>query len=77
MGTFENRMFRLLYKLTMEMDMGMSAALNGIEIDSGYLRKLHSDSVKNLKSTNSLLAFEQKVREREENSTDDDDQWQD
>ncbi len=76
LGMFEDRMFKLLYKLTVEMDMCMSAALNCIEIDSEYLRKLRSDSVKNVKSTNGLLTFEQKARERE-NSTDGDDQWQD
>ncbi len=76
LGMFEDRMSKLLYKLTVEMDMCMSAALNCIEIDSGYLRKLRSDSVKNVKSTNGLLTFEQKARERE-NITDGDDQWQD
>jgi len=77
LGMFEDRMAKLLYKLTVEMDMGMSAALNCLEIDSGYLRKLRSDSVKNVKSTNGLLTFEQKAREREENTTDGDEQWQD
>ncbi len=76
LGMFEDRIARLLYKLTVEMDMGMSAALDCIEMDSGYLRKLRSDSVKNVKSTNGLLTFEQEVRERE-NSTDGDEQWQD
>ncbi len=57
LGMFEDRMSKLLYKLTVEMDMCMSAALNCIEIDSGYLRKLRSDSVKNVKSTNGLLTF--------------------
>lgn len=77
LGTFEDRMAKLLYKLTVEIDMGMSATLNCIEIDSGYLRKLRSDSVKNVKATNGLLTFEQKAKEREENTTDGDEQWQD
>jgi len=64
LGTFEDRMAKLLYKLTVEIDMSMSAALNCIEIDSGYLRKLRSDSVKNVKATNGLLTFEQKAKER-------------
>jgi len=76
LGTFEDRMARLLYKLTVEIDMGMSATLNCIEIDSGYLRKLRSDSVKNVKATNGLLTFEQKAKERED-ALDGDDQWQD
>ncbi len=76
LGMFENRMAKLLYKLAVEMDMGMSAAIDCIEIDSGYLRKLRSDSVKNVKATNGLLTFEQKVKERKD-ALDGDDQWQD
>ena len=76
LGMFEDRISKLLYKLVVEMDMGMSAAIECVGIDSGYLRKLRSDSVKNVKATNGLLTFEQKVRERED-ALDGDDQWQD
>ena len=76
LGMFEDRMVGLLYKLTVEMDMGMSAALNLIQMDDGYLRKLRSDSVRNVKATNGLLTFEQKFKERVDD-TDGDDQWQD
>ncbi len=76
LGMFEDRMSKLLYKLAVEMDMGMSAALDCIQMDDGYLRRLRSNSVRNVKSTNGLLTFEQKVRERED-ALDDDDQWQD
>ena len=76
LGMFEDRMSKLLYKLTVEMDMGMSAALNLIQMDDGYLRKLRSDSVRNVKATNGLLTFEQKFRKRVDD-TDGDDQWQD
>ena len=76
LGMFEDRMSKLLYKLVVEMDMGMSAAIECVGIDSGYLRKLRSDSVKNVKATNGLLTFEQKARERED-ALDGDDQWQD
>ncbi len=69
-------MSKLLYKLAVEMDMGMSAALDCIQMDDGYLRRLRSNSVRNVKSTNGLLTFEQKVRERED-ALDGDDQWQD
>ena len=37
LGMFEDRMSKLLYKLTVEMDMGMSAALDCIPIDESYL----------------------------------------
>ncbi len=63
LGTFEDRMSKLLYKLAVEMDMGMSAVLDCVQVDDDYLRKLRADSVKSVKATNGLLTFEQKVRE--------------
>ena len=76
LGMFEDRLARLFYKLTVETDMGISAVLDCIQMDSDYLRKLRADCVKNVKATNGLLTFEQKVREREE-SAEGDEQWQD
>ena len=75
LGMFEDRMSKLLYKLTVEMDMGMSAALDCIQMDDGYLRKLRSDSVRNVKATNGMLTFEQKARDHE-TVGEGDDQWQ-
>ena len=60
---FEDRMAKLLYKLTVEMDMGMTAALDCIDLDADYLRKLRANSVRNVKATNGLLTFEQKARD--------------
>ena len=74
LGVFEDRMAKLLYKLTVEMDIGMSAAIECVGIDSGYLRKLRSDSVKNVKATNGLLTFEQKVKDYED-ASEGEDQW--
>ena len=76
LGMFEDRLARLLYKLSVEMDMGISAVLDCIQLDADYLRKLRADSVKNVKATNGLLTFEQKVREQPDNE-DGDDQWPD
>ena len=76
LGMFEDRLARLFYKLTVETDMGISAVLDCIQMDSDYLRKLRADSVKNVKATNGLLTFEQKVRERPDDE-DGDDQWPD
>ena len=76
LGMFEDRLARLFYKLAVEMDMGISAVLDCIRMDSDYLRKLRADSVKHVKATNGLLTFEQKVRERPDNE-DGDDQWPD
>ncbi len=63
LGIFEDRMAKLLYKLTVEMDMGMNAVLDCVQVDDDYLRRLRADSVRNVKATNGLLTFEQKVRE--------------
>lgn len=76
LGMFEDRLARLFYKLAVEMDMGMSAILDCIQLDADYLRKLRSDSVKNVKATNGLLTFEQKAREQLDDGAGDD-QWQD
>ena len=74
LGMFEDRLARLFYKLAVEMDMGMSAVLDCIRMDSDYLRKLRADSVKNVKTTNGLLTFEQKAKEHEE-SAEGNEQW--
>ena len=75
LGMFEDRMFKLLYKLTVEMDMGMSAVLDCIQVDGDYLRKLRADSVRNVKATNGLLTFEQKAKGLD-NGAEDADPWQ-
>ena len=62
LGMFEDRIFKLLYKLAVEMDMGMSAVLDCIQVDDDYLQKLRADSVRNVKATNGLLTFEQKAK---------------
>ena len=76
LGIFEDRMAKLLYKLTVEMDMGMTAALDCIQIDADYVRKLRSNSIRNVKATNGLLTFEQKVRDYEDD-IEGDAQWRD
>ena len=64
LGMFEDWISKLLYKLTVEMDMGMSAVLDCVQVDDDYLRRLRSDSVRNVKATNGLLTFEQKAKDR-------------
>ena len=75
LGMFEDRMAKLLYKLTGEMDMGMNAVLDCVQMDDDYLRKLRTDSVRSVKATNGLLTIEQKVREHDDN-TEGENQWQ-
>lgn len=71
LGMFEDRMAKLLYKLAVETDMGLSAVLEYLKIDPDYLHKLRAESVKNVKAANGRLTFERKALEKE------DDQWQD
>lgn len=70
LGLFENRIAKLLFKLAVEMDMGLNALLDYLKMDPDYIRKLRARSAKEVKSTNGRLTFEQKVRE-------DDEAWQD
>ena len=75
LSLLEDRMARILYKLAVETDMGMSAVLDCIQVDADYLRRLRSNSVKNVKATNGLLTFEQKEKEWVQGA-EGDDQWQ-
>ena len=75
LGMFEDRIAKLLYKLAVEMDMGMNAVLDCLQMDEDYLRKLRSDSVRRVKATNGLLTFEQKVKGQND-STKSDEPWQ-
>ena len=74
LSLLEDRMARILYKLAVETDMGMSAVLDCIQVDADYLRRLRSNSVKNVKATNGLLTFEQKARAYDDYA-EGDDQW--
>ena len=75
LGMFEDRISKLLYKLTVEMDMGMNAVLDCVQVDDDYLRRLRSESVRNVKATNGLLTFEQKAKDRDDGA-EGDGQWQ-
>ncbi len=76
LGIFEDRVAKLLFKLAVEADMGLSTLLDCVRIDEDYLRKQRAASMRNVKSTNGLLTFEQKVREQEE-ALEEGDAWQD
>lgn len=71
LGLFEDRVAKLLFKLAVEHDMGLSALLDERNVDPDYLKKLRAESVRNVRATNGRLTFEGKARERE------DDEWQD
>ena len=75
LGMFEDRMSKLLFKQTVEMDMALSALLAYLKINPDYLKKLRAESVKNVKATNGRVSFEQKVQEQYDEG--EDDLWQD
>ncbi len=72
LGLFEDRIAKLLFKLAVEMDMGLNALLDYLKIDPDYIHKLRARSAKEVKSTNGRLTFERKAMEQEE----DGDPWQ-
>ena len=75
LGMFEDRMSKLLFKQTVEMDMALSALLAYLKIDPDYLKKLRAESVKNVKATNGRVSFGQKAQEQYDEG--EDDLWQD
>ena len=76
LGMFEDRMAGLLYKLTVEMDMGLSTLADCVQLEEEYLRRQRGKSVSNVKRTNGLLTLEQRAKEREDDAARSD-QWQD
>lgn len=74
LGLFEDRIAKLLFKLAVEMDMGLNALLDYLKIDPDYIHKLRARSAKEVKSTNGRLTFERKAMEQEDEE--DGDPWQ-
>ncbi len=66
LGLFEDRIAKLLFKLAVEMDMGLNALLDYLKIDPDYIHKLRARSAKEVKNTNGRLTFERKVAEQED-----------
>jgi len=75
LGMFEDRLSKLMFKQTVETDMALSALLAYLNIDSDYMKKLRTDSVKNVKATNGRLAFERKALDQYDEG--EDEPWQD
>ncbi|MFI3227962.1 MAG: hypothetical protein R3Y09_11240 [Clostridia bacterium] len=63
-GTFEDRISSLLFKLSVENDMMTSLLIDQLDMDEEYLRKLRINSISNVKKTNGRLSIEQKFDER-------------
>lgn len=75
LGMFEDRMAKLLFKQTVELDMGLTALLDCVNTDPDYIHDLRADSVRNVKATNGRLTFEQKARKQYDEGGDG--EWQD
>ena len=75
LGMFEDRMSKLLFKQTVETDMGLSALLDVAGFSPDYIYKLRAESVKNVKATNGRLTFERKAQEQYDE--DEEGLWQD
>ena len=76
LGTMENRMASLLYKLAVENDMTMSMMAEALQANEEYVREQRARSVQNVKRTNGKLRFEQIARQHDEDE-DEDDEWLD
>ena len=72
----EKRVSSLLYKQSVELDMGMSVLADCVHLDEEYLRKKHAESVARVKKLNGHLQLE-KMAKRAHEQRDGDDGWQD
>ena len=73
---FEDRMASLLYKQSVELDMGMSVLADCVNLDEEYLRRKRAESVVNVKKLNGRLHLE-KIAKRAQEEHEGDDGWQD
>lgn len=61
---YENHLARLLFKLSVEMNMMMNVLAAGMEIDSGALQKLRGRCVDEVKKTNGNISLADTIRPR-------------
>ena len=72
----EKRVAALLYKQSVELDMGMSILADCVNLDEAYLRKKRAESAARVKKLNGHLQLEQMAKRAQE-QRDGDDGWQD
>ena len=72
----EKRVAALLYKQSVELDMGMSILADCVNLDEAYLRKKRAESAARVKKLNGHLQLEQMAKRAQE-QRDSDDGWQD
>ena len=72
----EKRVAALLYKQSVELDMGVSILADCVNLDEAYLRKKSAESAARVKKLNGHLQLEQMAKRAQE-QRDSDDGWQD
>jgi hypothetical protein len=72
----EKRVAALLYKQSVELDMGMSILADCVNLDEAYLRKKSAESAARVKKLSGHLQLEQMAKRAQE-QRDSDDGWQD
>ena len=65
-GMLEDRLSALQFNNSVELDMLVQIIAGEYDLDSGYLRKLRSDSVKNVKQTSGRVSLANAARESDE-----------
>ncbi|MEG1578790.1 MAG: hypothetical protein RR336_08510 [Oscillospiraceae bacterium] len=63
LGLFEDRMAKLLFKLTVATDMNVGILSDAYQFSAESLRRRRAESVKNVKQTNGILSLEERVRD--------------
>ena len=63
LGLFEDRMASLLYKQSVEIDMTNEIIATAYDIGEDALRRMRTQSVRNVKETNGRISFEQRMRD--------------
>ena len=66
LGMLEDRLSALQFNNSVELDMLVQIIAGEYNLDPGYLRKLRSDSVKNVKQTSGRVSLANAVRESDE-----------
>ena len=66
LGMLEDRLSALQFNNSVELDMLVQIIAGEYDLDPGYLRKLRSDSVKNVKQTSGRVSLANAVRESDE-----------
>jgi len=61
----EDRIARLLFKLTVELSMMMNVLAIGLEIDSSQMDRLRGQCVQAVKRSNGTITFKETVQERQ------------